>query len=137
MLLSLKELIDRAIEFLISRSKGSTPQERLHSAFRKVVVVIPFLIWLSFTLGVAYINTRIELSESHEASVVLNSIFEENPINGMFELNRALGEQLDWVKAENASLTADNLKEVHLNQILINRIEYLEGELKQCRIDKE
>lgn len=103
MLLLLKELTDRFIEFVLGQVKGDTREEKLTSALKSCVSLVTIISFLTIWLLVNHINLMITARDMENGLNRVNELFDtesNNSLSVFVEVNQKLTAQLEENRTE-------------------------------------
>lgn len=115
-----KVVVNRFIEWLVTRSSGDTMEKKLLSSLTTVSFICCISMWLILTLVIVNVNMRIRLSDTEHAASMVRKIFEpeNNPLDQFAKINQELSRHLNNYRDENIILIKDNLHLVEQNDYL-------------------
>lgn len=103
MLLLLKELTDRFIEFVLGQVKGDTREEKLTSALKSCVSLVSIIGFLTIWLLINHINLMITARDMENGLNRVNELFDtesNNSLSVFVEVNQKLTAQLEENRTE-------------------------------------
>lgn len=125
MVLVIKELAERFIEFVLSVVKGDTTEDKLISALKSCALLMTILGSACIWLGIAYFNTLIVVKDMEVGLDRVNELFDrngENSISIFVTMNQRLTQEVNKTKDDNILLLSGISKLAEENKWLRDKL---------------